>query len=262
MVIRCPNPKCGVTLEVDASNAGKTMNCPTCGQAFHVPPMPAMPAPPIAQNAVPPGNTTATTDEPSHKKSIATVVRGVIVIAVLVLLQSFVDMLPGMDANIGGVLLVLWTRAGLALAVVVFMLMLLKPCRALAVHYIGLATQSKTKNASAETQEIISSAGLYTVLLLYIVVLYQAVIPFLASLSNLIGGNNALIAMIRVGFAVAGVVMLVKIIKTLKPVMARVTEQVTERAAQLTAKADAKSCACGARVTAGTKFCPSCGKPV
>jgi hypothetical protein len=260
MVIRCPNPKCGVTLEVDASNAGKTMNCSTCGQAFHVPPMPTIPAPPVAQNAVP-ADSVASSDELPHKKYIATVVRGIIVIAVLVLLQSFVDMLPGMDANIGGTHLILWARAGLALAVVVFMLMLLKPCRALAVHYISLATQSKTKNASAEIQEIISSAGLYTVLLLYIVVLYQAVIPFLASLSNLIGGNNALIAMIRVGFAVAGVVMLVKIIKTLKPVMTRVTEQVTERAAQLTAKVDAKTCVCGARVTAGTKFCPSCGKP-
>jgi hypothetical protein len=224
--------------------------------------MPAVPAPPVVQTAATAGTAAATTDEPSHKKSIATVVRGVIVIAVLVLLQSFVDMLPGMDVNIGGNHLILWARAGLALAVVVFMLMLLKPCRSLAVHYISLAVQSKTQNVSTEAQQIISSAGLYTVLLLYVVVLYQAVIPFLASLSNLIGGNNALIAMIRVGFAVAGVVLLVKIIKTLKPVMTHVTEQVTERAAQLTAKADGKTCVCGTRVAAGTKFCPSCGKPV
>lgn len=271
MNIKCPNPNCGVILNAEADVAGRLVSCASCGHAFHVPPAlplvhdPASPKPQEAAGQPPIVMPVPSAGEGTQKAALAAVVQGVLAVGLCAVLQIVVDLLPGMDLMIGRASLSFWVRAALTVGIVVFMLRLLSPLRGLTTYYIGLMFRaSSALSSDIEAQKAISSAGLYTVLLLYAAILYQAAIPsILGAISLLIGYHPALVALIKLAFAATGIVLVIKIVLTMKPLATRLTSKVTERAAGLAANVDPQSCAsCGSHLAPEMKVCPSCGKPV
>lgn len=266
MKVKCPNPECGAELNADERAAGKRVSCASCGQTFQMPPISVGAAPAAEQQSSPvKANAAGSIDvEGTLRESVGAVTQGAIIIAACVVGQVVVVLLPGMDMQIGRGSLAFWIRAALAVTILVIMLRLLRPLRMLVDYYIGLLFRVSSVLASdSETRATVSETGLYTVLLIYVAILYQATIPsILGVLSLLTGYHSTLASLIKLAFAVAAIVLLVKIIMKIKPLAMRVTKSVTDRAVDLTAKADSKVCAsCGARVDLAAKFCPSCGKP-
>ena len=62
--------------------------------------------------------------------------------------------------------------------------------------------------------------------------------------------------------AAFGLVFLVLFIMAVRPLLARASSKITDKAMAATQRLDSKACpACGGRVPLTAKFCPGCGKP-
>ena len=206
----------------------------------------------------------ASTGQVQHldKQQVAAIVRGGALVAVCGLAQLVIPLLPGADIALGRATLGGWVKMALAVVILVVLLRLLAPLRTAASYYVGLVFRASERLADRQAlRETVSSAGIYVVLLVYLAALYQAVLPPLFNLLLiLIPGAGTLVLLVKLGFAVGAIVLIVKLVMVLKPLFGRLTDAMTDRAVELTEKADSVACpSCGARAPRGAQFCQSCG---
>ncbi len=196
-----------------------------------------------------------------NKAMLSKVITGGITILTIAFLQYLVGILPGMDLILGPAPLGFWLRMALSLAILVIMLRLFTPIKALAQYYIGLICRVTTSRSDPHLFAQVSSAGTYVVLIVYLGVFFQAVLPALMGLSTIfLGPDPQLVTIVRLIFALVGIILVIKLITILRPLMTRVATAITDSAAGFTEEIDSKLCAgCGARMPRTAKFCPSCG---
>jgi hypothetical protein len=266
MKIQCANPACAVELDWNDDLAGKEIECPTCNQVFCTPATAAAPAFSARSRAIPPAAApvppmTTSTD---RREALNKVIQLLIVVAAVVILQYVVDLLPGMDAMlVRRVALGDWIKAGLAVVTLVVMLQLLKPLKVVTSYYVGLMFRVSSSLGSDEglTRQV-SNAGLYLILILYVAFLYQIVLPpMLNSLTTILGFGLGFQELIRLAFAVVVIVLVVRLMLSLKPLLNWLTDKIATRTAELTEKVETKVCPeCETRMDRMAKFCSSCGK--
>jgi ribosomal protein L40E len=213
-------------------------------------------APPLAAQPVP------MHAQEFNKAMLSKVIAGIITILTIAFLRYLVGILPGMDFVLGRAVLGFWLKMALSLALLVIMLRLFTPIKIVAQYYIGLICRVTTSRSDPHLFAQVSSAGTYVVLIVYLGVFYQAVLPALMGLGNIfLGPDPQLYTIVKLIFALVGIILVIKLITILKPLMARVTTAITDSTAAFTEEMDSKLCAgCGARVPRTAKFCPSCGR--
>ena len=204
------------------------------------------------------------TTSTDRREALNKVIQLLIVVAAVVILQYVVDLLPGMDAMlVRRVALGDWIKAGLAVVTLVVMLQLLKPLKVVTSYYVGLMFRVSSSLGSDEglTRQV-SNAGLYLILILYVAFLYQIVLPpMLNSLTTILGFGLGFQELIRLAFAVVVIVLVVRLMLSLKPLLNWVTDKIATRTAELTEKVETKVCPeCETRMDRMAKFCSSCGK--
>jgi len=269
MNVKCPNPACGMELVCDDQLAGKPIECSGCKQVFVAPVQSGAPeeirapaAAPVASGEAAPAAAEAESDFEVPRKSINQVIQGGIVALALTLLQYLLGYLPGMDVTVGRGTLQLWVATGLAVAILVILLRLLGPLRRVAGYYIGLTFRVTGKTDNPQLQNQLSTAGFYLVLIFYVGFIYYAVLPpVLGSLQMLLSLSPDLVKLIRLAFAIGGILLAIKLVLCLKPLVAQFSRKLSDQAVAMTEKADSKPCpACGARMSRTARFCPACGK--
>jgi ribosomal protein L40E len=76
------------------------------------------------------------------------------------------------------------------------------------------------------------------------------------------GKFEFIILIAQVTIIALGIFFLVMFILAVRPLLARASDKITDKAMAATEKLDSKACpGCGARMSLAAKFCPSCGKP-
>jgi|WetSurMetagenome_2_1015567.scaffolds.fasta_scaffold41032_4 ribosomal protein L40E len=254
-------PYCTAVMKFDDAFAGKTVKCLNCQHEMMAPELVEAavppPPPPVPDAAGQPP--AATDDETLQRETVLSFVHKFLILLALVVAQQLVDFLPWMTSKIGSVTIGSWFHLILALAIVVFMLLILPPLRRLVRYYIGLVFRVRPRLAAEpELQSQISRATTYFILFIYLAIFYGAAVePVRAS-----GSFEGIIWIAQVTIITFGIVFLVLFILAVRPLLARASSKITDKAMAATQKLDSKPCAgCGARVPLTAKFCPSCGKP-
>jgi hypothetical protein len=101
-------------------------------------------------------------------------------------------------------------------------------------------------------------------LIIYVAILYQAVIPWvLGCIGQVVGYSAFIVNAVKLGFAIVGIVLVVKLVMVLRPLITKATDKITDRTLEMTQSVDSRQCpSCNARVELTMKFCPSCGKTI
>jgi len=271
MKVRCQ--KCGANLNVPETMIGKRVKCSVCQRVF------------VAEKNGVANNQSEkpiTTTEPKEegvqaksepsaksgfkKETISTIIHSIIAIAACAIGQSFVEQLPGAEIYLWKATIGRWIEIGLAVAILVLMIRLLSPLKILVKYYVDLIFRRSEKLAQDHKfNKTVSSATLSFVLIVYVALLYRSILPsFFTIMFMFIEFNKTIVTLIKAGFAIAGVVLAIKLVLALWLILARISGTIAEPIVAATAKAEKatlKTCPnCKEQIELGVKFCPYCGK--
>jgi len=255
----CPNPQCGKVFMTREEIVGKRIKCPYCQNVFL--------AKKEGENPLMPNQTFSAPTAISvfKKENLGIIVRYAIFIFACVIAQFFIQFLPGTDIIIWKTTLGNWINIGLSVVIFLVLICLLIPLKQTATYYLGLVfRKGKLFSQKPELQIAVSSVSMNLILLVFIAVIYWSILPsILSSLRILFGFNPTLFKFIKLGVTIVGIIFLIKIILSLRPLFRDWSESITNRATTLTEKMASTSCpSCGTKNNLEAKFCSSCGKPI
>jgi ribosomal protein L40E len=242
----CPFCKAGI--KFDDEFAGKSAKCTACSRSLTVP----SPVAAAVSDALPPAETL-------ERETLFSIIQNTFLVIALVVAQSFVGYLPGGDIRILGITIGECARLGLAVGIIFLMIRLLKPLQKAVPYYIGLALRVRgTLAAQSELKSQITTSATYFILAAYVAIFYWGILP---SVVIVPGAPDRLIQLIQLAVAVIGIFFIVKFAFSLRPLLAKATAKITDRAMEATQRVDSKNCqSCGARIPLQARFCSSCGK--
>ncbi len=262
-------PYCSSVMKFDDAFAGKAVKCLKCQREMMAPelsvaaaPAPADSAPaPAAGPAAAPVAAAAPAASPDsdvlQRETVQSFVHKLLIVIVLVAAQWLVDYLPGGTSfSPLGLSLTAWIHLFCGAGIVILMFLILSPLRRLVPYYIGLTFRVQPRLAAEpELRSQVSKAATYFIMAAYVAAFYWAVVPSL----NLV---PRALQITQLAIAVVCIVFVVMFVLAIRPLLARASSKITDKAMEATQRLDSKPCAgCNARVPLTAKFCPSCGKP-
>jgi len=202
------------------------------------------------------------------RESLTKVIYGAVISVVLWILwhvAATMQSLRGLSAGrIPGVALV---QLVIAVVVIGVLLGILPSLRAVVAYYIGLGFHLKKSESGRELEPRLVGAAGGIIGFVYLAIAYGLAFgPFALMLFGLLGPPSIssagwLLWLVRIGFLVILVVLVVRIWRDLQPVVQSLTRTVADRAVAATERVAYRDCpSCGARNDVSAKFCAKCGK--
>ncbi|MGE0225061.1 MAG: zinc ribbon domain-containing protein [Acetobacteraceae bacterium] len=199
-------------------------------------------------------------DESVFRASFRAVVRGVFIIIVLSLFKSLTEHIPGAETAFGKLRFSDYLDILLTLGVVAILVRIFVPLKQVIAFYLSMLMKvGKIPGRDMLLGRIIALSQLL-VLFVYLVVLYQYLMPVILQLNNAFLDWDKLKMILDIGSVLFGVYILVMLWREGDPVIEVITGGITDKVAGSSVKAAYRDCAkCGARNDLDAEFCTGCG---
>lgn len=199
-------------------------------------------------------------DENTFRTAFRAVVRGVFIIIVLSLFKSLTEHIPGAETTFGKLRFGDWLDILLTLGVVGILVRIFVPLKQVIAFYLSMFMKVGRIPGREKLHDRIIALSQLLVLFVYLVVLYQYLMPVILQLNDAFLDWKKLKMFLDIGSVLFGVYILVMLWREGDPVIEVITGGITDKVAGSSVKAAYRECGkCGAKNDLDAGFCTACG---
>jgi ribosomal protein L40E len=199
-------------------------------------------------------------DENTFRASFRAVVRGIIIIVVLSLFKALTEHIPGAETTLGKLRFSDYLDILLTLGIVGILVRIFVPLKQVIAFYLSMFMKVGKVPGREKLLDRIIALSQLLVLFVYLVVLYEYLMPVILQLNDAFLDWKKLKMVLDIGSVLFGVYLLAMLWREGDPVIEVITGGITDKVAGSSVKAAYRDCAkCGARNDLDAEFCTGCG---